>query len=105
MNCPLCNREVEIKFGECGNQQGWMIGCGFKEGWNKDCPNLIFRSKFYSSKKMAEVMFNEAQYELQLKHFPDKKAKELELCGVCGGKRGLCLCLEGTPKKVKVNGL
>jgi hypothetical protein len=29
------------------------------------------------------------------KHFPDK---EPELCGVCGGKRGLCLCLEGTPK-------
>jgi len=44
------------------------------------------------------------------KHFPTKKAKEPELCGVCGGKRGLCLCLdrssgemngvEGTPKKV-----
>jgi hypothetical protein len=38
-------------------------------------------------------------------HFPDKKAKEPELCGVCGGVRGCCLCLEGTPKKVKVNGL
>ena len=40
------------------------------------------------------------QYELLLEHFPAVKAKEPELCGVCGGKRGLCLCLEGTPKKV-----
>ena len=37
------------------------------------------------------------QYELLLEHFPAVKAKEPELCGVCGGKRGLCLCLEGTP--------
>ena len=41
------------------------------------------------------------QYELLLEHFPAVKAKEPELCGVCGGKRGLCLCLEGTPKKVR----
>jgi len=27
-----------------------------------------------------------------------KKAKEPELCGVCGGVRGCCLCLEGTQK-------
>ena len=32
---------------------------------------------------------------------PPTNPREREKCSVCGGKRGLCLCLEGTPKKVR----
>jgi hypothetical protein len=50
-------------------------------------------------KELDELLGTCGSAKTRGKHSPDK---EPELCGVCGGKRGLCLCLEGTQKKKEV---